>query len=55
MLKLLKVEEGEWCRLYMKGHGTQVPPPGYGTCPFCQHDFVDSDPVNIEIGKKNRR
>ena len=46
VLRSLKVDEVEWRRSYMKGSGTELPPPGYGSCPFCGHNFVDQAPIN---------
>ena len=54
VLKSLKVDEVEWRRRYMKGSDTELPPPGYGSCPFCGHDFVDSAPVNKGNRAKNQ-
>ena len=52
VLKSLKVTEEKWKRGYMKGRNTKLPPPGYGCCPFCEHDYVDLPPVNVEIAQQ---
>ena len=53
-LKSLKVNEEEWKRRYMKCRNTKMPPKGYGCCVFCNHDFIDVPPVNVDNAEKNK-
>ena len=54
VLEGVKVDEVEWRRHHLKGKDVQIPPAGYGTCRFCNHDYVDVAPVNVENTKKNK-
>ena len=55
VLKSLKVDEVERRHPYIKGSNTELPPPGYDSCTFCGHNFVDSAPVNKGNREKTRR
>ena len=41
-------------RKYMKGRDVKHPPIGYNTCPFFEHDYVDSAPCNVVNTETNK-
>ena len=52
VLRGVKVDEVEWRCRHMKGKDVHIPPAGYGTCPFCNHGYVDVSAVNVENTKR---